>query len=289
LGHDVFGTYLTRDELARRGPSSDSIHWIQLDLQDSVEVNRVVEEVRADSILHLAAQAYAKRAWEDPADTFRTNVIGTISLFEALRRNPPREGILLTSSASAYGVPEKLPMREDIPLRPTNPYGVSKACQDMISFQYSMNYGLRIVRARLFGTTGPGKMGDALNDFAQQVANLERAGKPGVLKVGNLSVRRDLIDVRDAVRALWLLFEKGTSSRPVNVGSGRAYSIGWIAETLAKVSSVTVNIQKDASLFRPTDEPETRADISRLTELGYTPDVPIERTITDSLEYWRQG
>ena len=286
-GHDVVGTYLTQAELLVRDVPKKGVGWVHLDMQDPKEIDTVLRESRADAVFHLAAQAYAKRAWRDPLDTFRTNVLGTISLYEALRRTPAREGALLTASASAYGVAKELPIREDIPLNATNPYGVSKACQDMLSLQYSLNFDLRIVRARLFGTTGPGKTGDALNDFAQQVARLERAGTPGTLKVGNLSTRRDIADIRDVVRALWLVFEKGTPAEPVNVGAGKSYSIGWIAETLAKLSRVPLKVQEDSALLRPTDEPENRADLSRLMALGYKAEFPIDRTIADALEFWR--
>lgn len=287
-GHEVLGTYLAKEELSARGLPKQGVEWVHLNLQDPSEIRSVVEQSRAEAVFHLAAQAYAKKAWSDPLDTFRTNVLGTIALYEELRKHPPKEGILLTASASAYGVTKELPIQENTPLNPTNPYGVSKACQEMLSLQYSLNYGLRVVRARLFGTTGPGKTGDALNDFARQIASFERDGKPGVLRVGNLSTRRDVADIRDSVRALWLVFEKGTPTEPVNVGACKSYSIGWIAETLVHLSRVPIEIRLDPVLLRPTDEPENQADLSRLRALGYTPSFPFERTIADSLEFWRQ-
>jgi GDP-4-dehydro-6-deoxy-D-mannose reductase len=286
-GHEVVATYLSTEELSARDLPKQGIEWVHLSMQDLAEVASVVERHRPDAVFHLAAQAYAKKAWSDPLDTFRTNVLGTIALYEELRKHPPREGVLLAASASAYGVAKELPIGEDTPLNPTNPYGVSKACQDMLSLQYSLNFGLRIVRARLFGTTGPGKTGDALNDFARQVADFEREGRPAVLKVGNLTTRRDIVDIRDSVRALWLVFEKGKPEEPVNVGAGQSYSIGWIAETVARLSRVPVEIRPDPARMRPTDEPENRSDISRLRALGFEPKFPIERTIADSLDFWR--
>ena len=287
-GHEVTGTYLAESELSARDIPRDGIRWVPLDMQDPARIGEVLSESRPDAVFHLAAQAYAKKAWNDPLDTFRTNVLGTISLYEALRKNPPREGTLLAASASAYGIPKELPIREDAPLNPTNPYGVSKACQELLSQQYSLNFDLRIVRARLFGTTGPGKTGDALNDFARQVATIERTHNPGILRVGNLTTKRDVQDIRDAVRALWRVFEKGVPAEPVNVGSGNNYSIGWIAETLTRLSKVAVEIRQDPALLRPTDEPANQADVSRLRALGYTPSFPFERTIADSLDFWRQ-
>lgn len=286
-GHEVIGTHLSSAELSVRGLPKKGVRWERLDIQDRAAVERLVTQVQPDAVFHLAAQAYAQRAWNDPDDTFRTNVLGTIYLYEALRQHPPRAGILLSASGAAYGVPTRLPVSEDSPLNPTNPYGVSKACQDMLSLQYSLNFGLRILRARLFGTTGPGKTGDAMNDFARQVAQIERTGRAGQIKVGNLETLRDVSDVRDAVRALWKIFEVGDPKEPVNVAAGQSYSIRDIATTLARLARVPIELVPERSLFRPTDEPDNRADVSRLRALGHVPEYPLERTISDALDYWR--
>jgi GDP-4-dehydro-6-deoxy-D-mannose reductase len=286
-GHEVVGTYLNSSELAARDLPAVGVRWVSLDMQDASAVEQLVTEVRPDGVFHLAAQAYAKKAWADPADTFRTNVLGTIYLYESLRAHPPPAGTLLAASGSAYGVPSKLPIVEDIPLNATNPYGVSKACQDMLSLQYSLNFGLRIVRSRLFGTTGPGKTGDALNDFAKQVAAIERTGRPGRLLVGNIDTLRDISDIRDVVRAMWTVFEKGKPTEAVNVGAGKSYSIRWIVEQLTRLCKVPLEVVQAPELLRPTDEPDNRADISRLKALGFEATYPLERTVADALDFWR--
>ena len=286
-GHEVVATYLAPSEVALPR-SVQGVRWELLDLRDRSQVDALVDRTHADAVFHLGAQAYASKAWRSPIDTFDTNVLGTIHLYEALRRHPPKEGVFLASSAAAYGSVDRLPTPEDVPLRPVNPYGVSKACQDMLSLQYSLNFGLRIVRGRLFITTGPGKTGDALNDFAQRVARLELTGQPGKLRVGNLDVRRDISDVRDVVRAIWTVFEKGNVREPVNIGAGESFSVRSIAETLLRLARVSLTLEADPSLLRPTDEPEIRSDIGRLRALGYAPTVPLERTVEDSLNYWRE-
>jgi GDP-4-dehydro-6-deoxy-D-mannose reductase len=286
-GDEVTGTYLSKPELANRMPLHDSVRWVPLDIQNGPSVHRLVDRTRPDAVFHLAAQAYANRSWQDPIDTFETNLLGTIHLYEALRKRPPSRGVLLAASASAYGSGHPLPIGEDAPFKPINPYGVSKASQELISYQYAHNFGLRIVRARLFITTGPGKRGDALNDFARQVVEIERTGKPGELHVGNLDTRRDISDVRDVVRAIWTVFESAEPDIPVNVGRGEACSIRWMAEQLCRQARVPVSIVTDRALFRPSDEPEIRADIGRLQRLGYAARVSLEQTIRDALEYWR--
>ncbi len=286
-GHEVTGTYLSSPELSSRIPTDDGIRWRRLDLRDGRAVAELVREVAPDAVFHLGAQAYAQRAWADPLDTFDTNVLGTIRLYEALRKRPPGRGVLLTASASSYGIPAHLPVSETSPLWATNPYGVSKAAQEALSYQYARNFGLRIVRARLFGTTGPGKSGDALNDFARQVAELERAGRPATLRVGNLEPRRDISDIRDIVPALWRVFERSDPFEPVNVGRGRSYSIRSIVDRLIALARVRLTVRVDPSLLRPTDEPDNRADVRRLRALGHRPAYPLARTIRDALDFWR--
>ncbi len=286
-GHDVVATYLSEPELTSRIVTDRRVRWIPLNIRDPDSVRRTVEATRPNAVFHLAAQAYAQRAWNDPAATFDTNVLGTIHLYEALRRHPPSEGILLTASASAYGIPARLPINEDAPLWATNPYGVSKACQETISFQYARNFGLRIVRARLFGTTGPGKTGDALNDFARQAARVERTPGGGEIKVGNLDTRRDISDIRDSVRALWRVFEAGEPDQPINVGAGESYSVRWIVERLLERAKTPLRFTVDPALLRPTDESDNRADVTRLRVLGHRAEYPLERTIGDALDFWR--
>ena len=286
-GHEVVATFLSRPELATGVETVAKVQWRQLDLRDDGSVRRLVRAVEPEAVFHLGAQAYAKRAWANPTDTFDTNVLGTIRLYEALREHPPARGVLLTASAAAYGIPPRLPVAEDAPLWATNPYGVSKACQEEVSFQYFQNFGLRIVRARLFGTTGPGKTGDALNDFARQVAHLEAQGAPGAIRVGNLDTRRDVSDIRDVIPALWRVFEAGDPAQAVNVGAGRSYSVRWIAEQLVGLAKVPLTIEVDPALLRPTDEPDNAADVGRLRALGHQPQFPLERTIRDALDYWR--
>ena len=289
-GHEATGTFLGPAELDAISERPRDVRWEPMDLTDRPSVDRVVDSVRPDAVFHLGAQAYAGRAWEAPVETFETNVLGTIYLYEALRRHPASNGVFLASSAAAYGVvpPERQPTNEESALHPINPYGVSKACQDMLSLQYFENFGLRILRGRLFITTGPGKVGDALNDFAHRVAAIERTGRAGKLRVGNLEVRRDISDVRDVVRAIWTVFERGDPRQPVNIGAGRSYRIRDVADTLTRLARVPVTVEPDPALFRPTDEAEIRSDISRLRGLGYAPTIPLETTIEDSLDHWRR-
>jgi GDP-4-dehydro-6-deoxy-D-mannose reductase len=288
-GHEVIGTYLSRPELSSRIPTHHDIRWTSLDIRDAAAVQSLVESLRPDAVFHLAAQAYAQPAWKDPQGTFDTNVQGTIHLYEALRKAPPSRGVLLAASASAYGTPPGLPITEEMPLRPVNPYAVSKATQEMLSYQYFVNYGLRIVRGRLFCVTGPGKTGDVVNDIAQQIATTERDGGTTPIRVGNLEARRDISDVRDAVRALWRVFEAGDPREPINVGAGTSFLVRELVEELVRRSHRPLHLAVDPVLLRPSDEPHLWADIARLKSLGFQPQYPMAETLGDALQFWRES
>jgi GDP-4-dehydro-6-deoxy-D-mannose reductase len=288
-GHEVWGTTFVAEELRLLRPPGMGARMLPMDIRDRHQVESVVEKVRPEAVFHLAAQAYPILSWKDPANTYTTNVLGTIYLYEALRKAPPRGGIVVASSGAAYGEQTQIPIPEDVPLRPMNPYGVSKAACDMISYQYARNYGMRILRARLFGTTGPGKQGDASGDFSLQLARAEKEGAERVIRVGTLDTLRDISDVRDVVRACTLLLERGNPAQPVNVGAGRAYSIREVLEILLKACRVPVRVETDPTLLRPVDEPVLVGDIRHLRSLGFVSRYPIEATLLDSLQYWREN
>ncbi len=286
-GEETWGTSFSAEEFERFPRELHGAGILPMDLRDARQVRSVVERVRPEAVFHLAAQAYPLLSWKDPAATYTANVLGTIYLYEALREFPPARGVVFASSGAGYGEQERVPIPEDVPLRPMNPYGVTKAAGDMISYQYSRNYGLRIVRARLFGTTGPGKQGDAPGDFSLQLARAEQEGVEPVIRVGNLETERDISDVRDVVRAFRLLLQRGDPREPVNVGAGRAYKIREVLDTLLREVRVKVRVVPDPKLLRPVDEQVLVGDVRRLRGLGFTPKYSLEETLRDSLEYWR--
>lgn len=219
--------------------------------------------------------------------TFRTNVDGTLHLLEWLRHHSPKTKLGFAGSSAAYGISVHQPIPEEEPLLPSSPYGASKAAADVICYQYSVSYGIPTYRFRIFATTGPGKAGDAPNDFATQVARLERGPAPRVLAVGALSTRRDFSDVEDTVRAMWTIVEKGTPGEAYNIGSGVTRTMGSIVEGLQRLASVPIEIREDEARLRRVDEPVIHADNRRLKALGWSPQVPWERTLESLLDHWR--
>jgi GDP-4-dehydro-6-deoxy-D-mannose reductase len=264
----------------------------EADLKDMVSIKAVLAAVRPDRIFHLAAQSFVPASWRLPAETFATNAIGQINLFEscrALRLNPR---IHVAGSSEEYGMvyPDEIPMKETNPLRPLSPYAVSKVAQDLLAFQYHRSYGLRIVRTRGFNHTGP-RRGEVFvtSCFAKQIAEIELGMREAVIGVGNLDAKRDFTDVRDVVRAYWLALEKGKPGEVYNIGSGQSHSIKEILDILLSMSRVRMDVRVDPERMRPSDVPILLADSSKFRKLtGWEPRIPLRKTLEDLLNYWRR-
>lgn len=286
-GFEIVGTGLRESEKAFLPSSLHDVPVQRLDMRDREAVEALLETVRPDLIYHLAGQAYVMPSFQDPAGTFETNVLGTIYLFEAVLRFNPAATVAVACSGAEYGWPRSLPLREDHPLEPVSPYGASKAAQDILAFEYFKGHGLRTHRLRLFGTTGPGKVGDAANDFAQQIARIEAEAGRGVLRVGNLSTARDICDVRDTVRAMRTIVDRGQPGEAYNIGRGSAVTIRDVLNLLLAASHARIEVKPVPELMRPADEPTLYPDTSKLRGLGWEPRIPLEKTVRDLLDFWR--
>ncbi|MDY6907218.1 MAG: GDP-mannose 4,6-dehydratase [Chloroflexota bacterium] len=268
---------------------ADRMAVLACDMRERRQVEAIVGEVRPDIVFHLAAQSYVTVSWAEPQETLETNVLGTFYLLEALAREGLDATVEVIGSSSVYGPcqAQEMPLVEGREFRPTSMYAVSKVNEDMLGYFYWKAHGLNVVRVRPFNMTGPRKAADACSDFARGIAEVER-GLKGVLLVGNLDTVRDITDGRDAVQALWLLAERGEPGQVYNLCSGRAYRMGDILETLLGLAEVRVEYRVDPSRMRPFDDPIYVGDSSRLRGLGWEPQIPIERTLSDLLDYWRE-
>jgi GDP-4-dehydro-6-deoxy-D-mannose reductase len=261
----------------------------ELDLLDAAAVSAAVREARPAVVFHLAALASVKRSWESPSETLLGNAQMTVNLLEAVRAEAPEAAVVVASSGEVYGPPERLPVSEDAPLRPQNPYAVSKAACDLLAGQYADAFGMRIVRTRAFNHAGPGQ-GDeyVVGTLTRQVAEAEAAGAAEVvLRTGNPDSARDFTDVRDVVRAY-----RAAADQPAgiyNVCSGRATSVRELLELLGRVSTLPVRHEIDPERVRAHDVPELRGTAERLrAACGWRPEIPLERTVADALEAWRR-
>ena len=268
--------------------AADGVEWVELDVGSADSVRAAVEGAAPDAVFHLAGQASVADSFRDPLGTWDVNATGTLRLAAAL---PEGTRLLLAGSAEAYGaVPEaEQPIREERPLLPANPYAASKAAAEMAALQAGESGGLHVVVARSFNHTGPGQDARfAIPSFARQLARI-RAGKAEpVLRVGNLSARRDLLDVRDVVRAYVAMVERGAPGGVYNVCSGEARSMESVLRELVELSGTRARVEVDPARVRPVDAPLLLGDGARLRALGWTPAIPFRRTLADLLE-WQAG
>ena len=262
-----------------------------LDITDGPAVVKAVEEAAPDAVYHLAALTHVGESWGAPEETFRVNALGTLCLLEAVRYLPVPPRVLLVSSAEVYGAvrTEDLPLTEASPLRPTTPYAVSKVAAEFVAMQAFLAHGVPVVTARAFNHAGPGQSPRfVVSSLARQVAALERDGG-SVLKVGSLTPRRDLTDVRDVVRAYRLLVERGTPGEVYQVCSGVAVSVQEIADRLLAIAGTDAVIELDPELARPVDVPVLVGDPDRLhAATGWEPGYELDETLTDTLHWWRE-
>ena len=259
----------------------------RIDLKGYTQVRDLLESCRPDAIYHLAAQAFVPRSFEHPWETLENNIRAQLNLIRACLDLDMQPRILIVSSAEIYGAvaPDQLPLNEDVAIRPTNPYSVSKVAQDMLALQYYLSHDLPIMRARPFNHIGPGQ-----NDrfvapaFAKQIAAIEEGAGDAVIYVGNLEAKRDFTDVRDIVRAYRMIVEKGKPGEAYNIASGLAHSIRHLLHTLLQLSEIEIEVRVDPSRLRPVDVPEIRGDSSKLRrDTGWQPKLSFEVTLRDVL------
>jgi GDP-4-dehydro-6-deoxy-D-mannose reductase len=258
----------------------------ELDLLDGEAVRRALADVRPECVFHLAAHASVARSWEEPADVIRDNLAMTVNVLEALRREAPDAIAVVMSSGEIYGPPASLPVDESAPLRPQNPYAVSKAACDLLAGQYTDAHGVRVIRMRAFNQAGPGQS-DAyvVGTVTRQAAEAELAGG-GVVRTGNPDLARDFTDVRDTVRAY--VAAAGLPADAYNVCTGRSVTVREIVEHARRAAQVEIRHEVDPARVRAHDVPEVRGSPERLAEAsGWSPAIPLERTVADALDYWR--
>lgn len=255
-----------------------------LDVAEFEPVLACVREVKPDRIVHLAAQSSGADSLMEPALTYRVNTLGALNVLEAARTEARDAVVLLVGSADVYGsgAPGQR-IREDAPLRPMNPYALSKAAQDSLGELYATTYRLRVVRARTFSHTGPGQRPRfALAGFADQVARIDAGGVPPEIRVGNLDGVRDYGDVRDVVRAYALLLERGEPGQAYNVCSGQGHVLRELLDRLCAIAGVKPTVIQDPERARSRDADYLVGDPTRLqAKTGWSPEFPIERTLAD--------
>ncbi len=289
--HDFFGVDLARCKSGLK-ISGSSLAEEKADLTDRQEVDRIIKKIKPDQVYHLAAQSSVKRSWEEPVDTFRTNVFSGINLLESIKSLSPETSMLVVCTAEIYGeITEGNAIKESERIYPENPYAVSKAAIDFLASMYHKAYGSKIMITRSFNHIGPGQSeGFVCSDFARQVALIEAGKQEPVIMVGNLDSSRDFLDVRDVAKAYWHIMNEGKPGRAYNVCSGNPVKISSLLEMLIALSTrEDIEIRLDKDKFRPIDIPTVFGDNTRLvTETGWQPQYTLEDSLGDILDWWRE-
>jgi GDP-mannose 4,6-dehydratase len=290
-GVEVHGLVRWRSPLDNIRQILPQIHLHYAELRDLNSLIVLLNKVKPEKIFHLAAQSFVTTSFDAPADTLHTNVIGTTNLLDAVRITGIDPMIHICSSSEVYGqvTAEELPIKENNPFRPASPYAVSKTGEDMISLQYFLSYGIKTIRTRMFTHTGP-RRGDGFAEsaFAKQIAEIEAGIKTDSVKVGNLDSVRTFADVRDAVKAYWLLLEKCTPGEVYNIGGDRTMTIGDMLEMMKGMATCKIEHEIDPALLRPSDVTLQIPDISKFQNAtGWKPEISVEQTFQDLLDYHR--
>ena len=270
----------------------DGLDLSHVDIRSEDDVSECIKRVQPDWIFHLAAISNVGYSWTNRKETLEANLMGTFYLFEAVRKHSPRSRVLFVSSSDVYGilVPTAEALSEDLDPRVINPYAFTKVCGEQMSRFYSEIEGLDIVIARAFPHTGPGQSPDFVcSDWASQIAKIEKGLMEPVLRVGSLEVMRDFSDVRDVVKAYVSLLEKGKRGEIYNVCSGRAEVLKDILDMLISFSSKKIKVKVDPNRKRKADIPLLLGNNEKIRkELNWMPEIPLNQTLKDLLDYWRE-
>lgn len=291
------------NHLLDRANKKDRLYFEYADLNDQVSLNHVVRNVKPDYVFHLAAQSYPQTSFTAPIDTLNTNILGTCRLLEAIREEMANDKeyhpvIHVCASSEVFG---KIPaakkpetgIHEECPFHPASPYAISKVGTDLLGRYYAEAYGMTVMTTRMFTHTGP-RRGDVFHEstFAKQIAMIEKGLIPPVVKVGNLQSLRTYADVRDAVRAYYMLVTKDpVAGEYYNIGGSYTCEVGDTLNALISYSTMKdqIKVETDPERLRPIDADLQVPDCRKFKEhTGWEPEISFETTMRDLLNYWRE-
>lgn len=282
------------EHLLPRINEKDRVFIEYADLNDMGSIITLLSKVKPDYIFHLAAQSYPKTSFDSPIDTMNTNILGTARLLESVKLLEMKPIVHVCASSEVFGrvSKEKLPINEECTFHPASPYAISKVGTDLVGRYYAQAYGITTMTTRMFTHTGP-RRGDvfAESTFAKQIAMIEAGLIPPVVKTGNLDSLRTWADVRDAVRAYYML----VTVNPIpgeyyNIGGSYTCSVRDMLDTLLKMSTYEgkIEVQTDKERLRPIDADLQVPDTFKFKQhTGWEPEIPFEKTMRDLLQYWR--
>ena len=269
--------------------SGDTVTGSTVDINDAAGLVEMIHSCEPEAVYHLAGQANVGASWENPAETFSVNALGTVNVLEAVRTMTALPRVLCVGSAEVYGkvAAHELPLTEMSPLRPVSPYASSKVAAEYAAVQAFLGFGVPTLRVRAFNHIGPGQgSGFVVSALAKRIVDAQRSGQRQIT-AGNITTRRDFTDVRDVVRAYRLIMSRGEPGAVYNVCTGVDLSIAELAQRLIDLAGGTLELVVDPEHQRIVDVPVLRGDAMALrVDTGWIPEVPLDATLTDVLEYW---
>lgn len=290
------------EQLLERANKKDRIYFEYADLNDQISLIKVINNIKPDYIFHLAAQSYPMTSFTAPIETLNTNILGTCRLLEAIRNLMEQDKdykpvVHVCASSEVFGkIPaDKKPkegINEECPFHPASPYAISKVGTDLLGRYYAEAYGMIVMTTRMFTHTGP-RRGDVFHEstFAKQIAMIEKGLIPPVVKVGNLESLRTYADVRDAVRAYYMLVTKNPiAGEYYNIGGRYTCTVRETLETLISLSTKKdeIIVEVDPERLRPIDADLQVPDCRKFEEhTGWQPEISYKQTMEDLLNYWR--
>jgi len=270
-------------------PKLPNVCFEQCDLRNGQRVQQIFQRYEPTHVFHLGAQSLPTVSWADPVGTFESNIMGSLHVFEAIRHQKRKPIVVSACSSAEYGnvPPSAIPVKEEQPLHPLHPYGISKVCLDLLAREYFLDYQVPAVNIRLFNTTGPGKTNDAPSDFVRQLIRIKKGQQKPVLEVGNLAPRRAFLDVKDTVRGFYLAAMKGRRGETYNLCAANTHEVSELLRFAIDLSGLKVEVQPVARLMRPSDERIIFGRTKKIRkDTGWKPLLSIQQTLTSMLEYW---
>ena len=277
-------------EAIRIPTTNKDLIFFECNLKNSQLIEKILCEVKPNYIFHFGAQPFVIPSWEDPVNTIKTNVIGTINIFEVIKKHKIETRVINACSSAEYGTTTSVnkPLNESDPLLAIHPYGISKIATELLARQYYINFGIEAINLRFFNQTGPRKRGDACADFISKIAEIELELSEPVIEVGDLNPYRDFTGIKDSLKAIWMVAKKGTPGETYNVCSSRKIQIRQILNIALSFSSKKIEVKENVPhKLRMTDEEIILGDNSKIKkEIGWDISVPIEETLKDMFDYW---
>lgn len=289
-GLNILGIDMQQLKDVPAGPTGAPYSYLTVDMLDSQALFQAVAAFRPEGIIHLASSSSVAYSWQEPVASFRNNTNIFLNLADVVRSLGLKCRILSVGSSEEYGIVDNkdLPLREDAPVNPVSPYAVARVTQDLLSRVYVNGYGQDIIITRSFNHTGPGQSTRFfIPSAASQIMHQKNEKKNGplIIRAGDMSIIRDFTDVRDVVRAYWLLMNEGRTGQVYNVCSGNGFSLKEVIDMMARIAGTEVRVETDFKLIRPADNPVIIGSNKKIHhETGWKPEIPLEQSLKDVLD-----